>query len=92
MTGFPLDDQLRHFLEVLVELELGNLLEIGILGANLIGIAKHRPEQPLVPGLEHDDALSPGHHHAAKPDDALFSHGIADDREGFLAHLFVGAM
>ncbi len=90
MGGLGLDNMGSQLAHLGRQLDVRDVLEIGGLVANLVGIAQRRRQQPLVEGLDHRDVLAPGEDYAAEPHHLLLADGIADDREGLLADLIGG--
>ncbi len=79
MPGFLFDDDVREVLHLLRQLQIGNVLEIGLLAANLGRVAQDGAEQSLSQRLQQDDALAARHDDSAEADDLLVAHGVAND-------------
>ena len=75
--------------QVRFDLHVGDVVEIILRVAHLVGVAQRHPEQPVFPGLQHDHALALGEHDAAERDHVFAAHRLADDGEGLLADRFV---
>src|SRR5215218_4267035 len=72
------NSQLRYVAEVLLGL------------ADLRGVAQRGAEQPLVIGLERDDALALRQHQPPERHHPLAAHGFTNEREGLLSDRLAG--
>jgi hypothetical protein len=81
--------EIAHLLR---DVELRDVLEIGLFAPHLVGVAQHRRHDALAERLEQHHPLAAGDHDARDPGLALLLHGVADDRERLLRDLVVGAM
>ena len=67
-----------------------DLVEVLLLGADLVGVAQQRTDEPLLQRLERDDVLAVGENHAADRDLVHLPDGLPDHREGVVTDLAVG--
>src|SRR4051794_30617661 len=72
-----------------VNLQVLHVSEILPRIPDLVGIAQRSAQEPLLPGLNHDDALPFRQHDTTKGRHALVTHGFAHYREGVLPRLIV---
>jgi hypothetical protein len=79
MAGLAVHDHMREVLHLGWDRQIGDVLAIGV--ADLVAVAQHGPEKPLVPGLDHQDPLTAGDHDPGKRHHAAVAHGIADHGE-----------
>src|SRR6516225_2450586 len=63
-----------------------DVAEVFLRLAHLVAVAQRRAQHAFAARFQGNDALALGEHDAAERDHALAAHGVADDRECFLAH------
>jgi hypothetical protein len=91
VAGFGLDDVSGEIEHLFRGFHIGNVLEIGLLIANLVGIAQGKSHQTAAACLEVDDVFSARQDNTTESNQLHFGYRIADDRKGILSHLAVGS-
>ncbi len=74
---------------VLGDFDVLDLVEVLLLGADLVGVAQQRTDETLLQRLERDNVLAVGENHAADRHLVHLADGLADYREGVVADLAV---
>src|ERR1019366_4659085 len=90
VPSLSLNDDVRHFFHFSRQGQVWNILKIGVLGANLIAITKHRAEKSLAKRLKHHDSLASREHRPTEADHFLLVHGVSNDGESLFSHALAG--
>ena len=81
---------LRQIEHLLLDLDVGDVVEIFVGVADLIVVAQGLAQNAFAPRLQHDDPFALGENHAPKRHHILDAHGLADHRKSLLPHFVVG--
>ena len=90
MSLLPFQDVFGKLKHVARHLDRRDFIEIGILVADLGLVAERRCLNALTARLEHQEPLTPVHHHTAEANHLGFLHRLADDRERLIGGFAVG--
>src|SRR5262249_31676630 len=87
MPGLRLDDMSGKLAHLRRQLDVGDILEIGVLFAYLVGIAQGHAEQPALERLQHYHALPARQHDPSERHHVEVADGIPDHGERLLPDL-----